>query len=220
MKIGVLGTGMVGQTLASKLTTLGHDVVLGSRTADNEKALAWAKEAGQRASVNTFEQAARAAEVIFNCTLGSAALEVLHMAKEANLAGKVLVDITNPLAFAKGMAPSLTVCNTDSLGEQLQRAFPNAKVVKTLNTMSANVMVNPRLLPETHVNFLCGNDPGAKATVKMLLKSMGWHDEELIDLGDITGARGMEMWLPLWLRIFGATKSTAFNLKLVVARQT
>jgi 8-hydroxy-5-deazaflavin:NADPH oxidoreductase len=220
MKIGVLGTGTVGQTLATKLTVVGHDVMLGSRTANNEKALAWAKQAGTKAAAGTFEQTAASAEVVFNCTLGSATIEVLQMAKESGLAGKVLVDVSNPLDFSKGMPPSLIVCNTDSLGEQVQRAFPKTKVVKTLNTMWSGLMVNPRMLAETHVNFLCGNDAGAKSTVKTLLKSFGWHDEELVDLGDITGARGMEMWLPLWLRIFGATKSGAFNLKLVSAKTT
>jgi 8-hydroxy-5-deazaflavin:NADPH oxidoreductase len=220
MKIGVLGTGTVGQTLATKLTVVGHDVTLGSRTANNEKAVAWAKQAGAKAAASTFEQAAASAEVVFNCTVGSATLDVLRMAKETNLAGKVLVDVSNPLDFSKGMPPSLTVCNTDSLGEQVQRALPNTKVVKTLNTMWSGIMVNPRMISETHVNFVCGNDAGAKTTVKTLLKSFGWHDEELMDLGDITASRGMEMWLPLWLRIFGATKSGAFNLKLVAAQAT
>jgi predicted dinucleotide-binding enzyme len=220
MKIGVLGTGTVGQTIATKLATLGHEVTLGSRTENNEKAVAWAKQAGPKGSAGTFERAAAPAEVIFNCTLGSATLEVLHLAKESNLAGKVLVDISNPLDFSKGMPPSLAVCNTDSLGEQVQRAFPNAKVVKTLNTMWSGIMVDPRMLPDSHVNFLCGNDAAAKTTVKTLLGSFGWQEQELVDLGDITAARGMEMWLPLWLRIFGATKNGAFNVKLVVARAT
>jgi 8-hydroxy-5-deazaflavin:NADPH oxidoreductase len=140
------------------------------------------------------------------------------MAKENNLAGKIVIDVSNPLDESKGMPPSLFVSNTDSLGEQIQRAFPKAKVVKTLNTMWCGLMVNPRMLPEPHVNFMAGNDAAAKTTVKGLLKSFGWRDEELFDLGDITSARGMESWLPLWLRIFGATKNGAFNLKLVSAK--
>jgi predicted dinucleotide-binding enzyme len=218
MKIGVLGTGTVGQTIASKLVELGHEVMLGSRTANNDKAVAWAKAAGKGAAAGSFEQVGAGSDIVFNCTLGSGALEALHMAKESNLAGKIVVDVSNPLDTSKGMPPSLFVSNTDSLGEQIQRAFPKAKVVKTLNTMWCGLMVNPRMLPDAHVNFLAGNDAAAKTTVKGLLKSFGWRDEELVDLGDITCARGPESWLPLWLRIFGATKSGAFNLKLVFAK--
>jgi predicted dinucleotide-binding enzyme len=214
MKIGVLGTGSVGQTIASKLVELGHEVMLGSRTANNEKALEWAKAGGNR-SAGSFEQAGAFSDIVFNCTLGAGSLEALHMAKEGNLAGKIVVDVSNPLDFSKGFPPSLLVSNTDSLGEQIQRAFPKSKVVKTLNTMWGGLMVSPRMLPDTHVNFVCGNDAGAKAMVKGLLKTFGWRDDELVDLGDITAARGVESWLPLWVRIFGATQNGAFNLKLV-----
>jgi predicted dinucleotide-binding enzyme len=214
MKIGVLGTGSVGQTIASKLVELGHDVMLGSRTANNEKALAWATKSGT-GSTGTFEQAAAFSDIIFNCTLGAATLEVLHMAKESNLSGKILVDISNPLDFSRGMPPTLLVSNDDSLGERIQKAFPKTKVVKTLNTMWGGLMVNPRMLPETHVNFVSGNDAAAKSTVKRLLKTFGWRDEELVDLGDIAAARGTEGWLLLWLRIYGTRQDGAFNLKLV-----
>jgi predicted dinucleotide-binding enzyme len=214
MKIAVLGTGSVGQTIASKLVELGHDVMLGSRTANNEKALEWAKKSG-KASAGTFEQAAASSDIVFNCTLGAATLEVLHMAKESNLSGKILVDISNPLDFSKGMPPTLFVSNNDSLGERIQKAFPKTKVVKTLNTMWGGLMVNPRMIPETHVNFVSGNDAAAKSTVKGLLKTFGWRDEELVDLGDIAAARGTEGWLLLWLRIYGTKQDGAFNLKLV-----
>ena len=217
MKIGVLGTGSVGQTIATKLVELGHDVMLGSRTANNEKAVEWAKTS--KGSAGTFEQTAALGEILFNCTLGAGSIEALHMAKENNLAGKILIDVSNTLDFSKGFPPSLLVCNTDSLGEQIQRAFPTLKVVKTLNTMWAGLMVNPRMLPDSHVNFVCGNDAAAKTTVKILLKTFGWRDDEFVDLGDITAARGVESWLPLWVRIYGATQNGAFNLKLVSAKR-
>jgi len=214
MKIGVLGTGSVGQTIATKLLSVGNEVMLGSRTANNEKALDWAGK-NERRKTGTFEQAAAFGDVVFNCTSGAGTLEALHMAKEANLAGKVLVDLSNPLDYSKGRPPTLLVSNTDSLGEQIQRAFPKSKVVKTLNTMWNGIMVEPRMLAEAHVNFLCGNDAAAKKTVESILRSFGWRDEELVDLGDITAARGTEAWLLLWVRIYGATQNGAFNLKLV-----
>ncbi|MBL8921710.1 MAG: NAD(P)-binding domain-containing protein [Myxococcaceae bacterium] len=219
MKIAVLGTGMVGETIGAKLVALGHEVRMGSRTATNEKAAAWVKKTGSKASAGTFADAAAFGELVFNCTLGSGAVEALVMAGEGNLAGKVVIDVSNPLDFSKGMPPSLFVSNTDSLGEQLQRRFPKAHVVKALNTMNCNIMVNPRLLADTHHTFLSGNDAGAKAKVKDVLKQFGWKDEELVDLGDITTARGTEQILPLWVRIWGATQNGTFNFKLVFAKQ-
>ena len=165
MRIGVLGTGDVGRRLGSKLVSLGHEVKMGSRTAGNAKAAEWTKGNGSRASAGTFADAAKFAEVVFNCTAGSVSLEALKQAGAKNLGGKVLVDVANPLDFSKGMPPTLTVCNTDSLGEQIQRAFPDAKVVKALNTMGNEVMVNPGLVPGEHDTFVCGNDPQAKAKV-------------------------------------------------------
>ena len=215
MKIAVLGTGMVGDAIASKLALLGHEVKMGSRTATNEKAAAWAAKAGRGASHGTFADAAAFGEMVFVCTQGAGTLDALHAAGTANLAGKVLIDITNPLDFSKGMPPTLSTCNTDSLGEQLQRAFPALKVVKSLNTLNCNLMVDPGSLSNgDHTIFVSGNDAGAKATVSSFLReAFGWGD--VIDLGDITTARGTEMWLPLWLRIWGATKVGAFNLKVV-----
>jgi hypothetical protein len=215
MKIGILGTGMVGTTLGSRLIQLGHEVKLGSRSAGNEKSAGWVKTAGDQASQGTFADAAAFGELILNCTSGSASLEALRMAGAGNLRGKVLVDVANPLDFSQGRPPSLLVCNTDSLGEQIQAAFPEAKVVKALNTMWAGIMVNPRLLPDTHHTFLSGNDATAKARVKELLLSFGWQEGEILDLGDITTARGTEMILPLWVRIWGATQNGAFNFKIV-----
>lgn len=218
MKIGVLGTGTVGETIGTKLVELGHEVMLGSRTATNEKAAAWAKKAGASASAGTFADAARHGELLFSCTLGSASVDALKLAGEANLAGKVVIDVSNPLDFSKGQPPSLFVSNTDSLGEQLQRAVPKARVVKALNTMWCGLMVNPRQLPEAHSVFLAGNDAVAKDTVKGLLKSFGWRDEELYDVGDITAARATESVMPIWLRLMGVTKGPQFNFRVVVAK--
>jgi predicted dinucleotide-binding enzyme len=153
--------------------------------------------------------------LVFNCTLGSGTVEALAMAGEGNLDGKVVIDVSNPLDFSKGMPPSLFVSNTDSLAEQVQRRFPKARVVKALNTMNCAIMVNPRLLPDAHHTFLSGNDAAAKAEVTSLLRQFGWRDEEIVDLGDVTTARGPESLLPLWLRVWGATKNGTFNFKIV-----
>lgn len=218
MKIAVFGTGDVGQAIGTKLVSLGHEVMLGSRTATNEKAKAWVEKTGAKASTGTYADAAKFAELVFNCTLGSGTIEALKMAGAGALDGKIVVDISNPLDFSRGMPPSLFLSNTDSLGEAVQREFPKARVVKTLNTMWNGIMVNPRMLSESHVNYVCGNDDAAKAEVKKLLGTFGWKDEELLDLGDITAARATESVLPIWLRVYGATKSGAFNFKLVAAK--
>jgi len=214
-RFGVLGTGTVGQTLAGKLVSLGHDVMMGSRQSGNEKAVAWAKAGGEHASEGTFAEAAAFGETVVNATAGGASLDALGSAGAENLAGKVLIDVANPLDFSAGMPPSLTICNTDSLAEQIQRAFPEASVVKTLNTVNADVMVEPAIVPGSHTIFLCGNDSKAKAAVGELLQSFGWPAEDVMDLGDLGAARGMEMYLPLWLRLFGTTGSAHLNIKLV-----
>lgn len=214
MRIAILGTGMVGETLGSKLVALGHEVRMGSRTADNPKAAAWVKKAGGKASQGTFADAAAFSELLFNCTLGSASLDVLKAAGAEALRGKVLVDVSNPLDFSKGMPPVLYTQPTDSLGEQLQRAFPELKVVKTLNTMSCEVMVDPSRVPGDHDVFVSGNDADAKARVKQLLsEGFGW--KHIIDLGDLTTARGTEAFLPLWLRLWGSLRTGDFNIHVV-----
>ena len=216
MKIAVLGTGMVGATIASKLVALGHEVKMGSRTANNEKAVEWTAENGTNASQGTFTDAAAFGEIVFNCTNGLGALEALTQAGEANLVRKTIVDVSNPLDFSKGTPPVLGISNDNSLGEEIQKTFPNAKVVKTLNTMWCGLMVNPAMLNGgDHTNFICGNDADAKAQVKDILTSFGWSEHNILDLGDITKARGTEMYLPLWLRVWGATNSGAFNIKIV-----
>jgi predicted dinucleotide-binding enzyme len=214
MKFGVLGTGMVGQTIAARLVQLGHEVCMGARSSDNEKAAAFEKAHLPKGTSGTFSDAARFGELLFNCTSGGASLEALKAAGEANLAGKVLVDIANPLDFSKGMPPSMLTPSTDSLGEQLQRAFPKTQVVKALNTVTAKVMVEPLALASgNHDIFMAGNDATAKGRVKELLQSFGW--KHIIDVGDISGARGLEMYLPLWVRLYGTFQTASFNVKVV-----
>ena len=214
MKYALFGTGMVGTTIANKLIQNGHSVMMGSRSATNEKALAWVKSAGNNASSGTFSDAAKYADIVFNCTKGEVAMEVIGAAGVENLKGKILIDISNPLDFSKGMPPSLTVCNTDSVGEQIQRMLPETHVVKTLNTTSCLIMVNPSLLQGVHDLFISGNDAAAKERVSAILtKEFGWTT--IIDLGDITTSRGTEMILPLWVRLYGAFKSSNFNFHIV-----
>lgn len=207
---------MVGSTIGSKLIELGHTVMMGSRTADNGKAMAFVHQHQGKASAGTFADAAAFGEIIFNCTAGVASIEALTLAGEANLDGKIIVDLSNPLDFSKGMPPTLTIVNTNSLGEEIQQTFPKARVVKTLNTMWCGIMVNPALINGgDHNLFICGNDANAKETTTGLLRSFGWQEQHILDLGDITKARGTEMYLPLWLSIYGASGSGAFNIKIV-----
>lgn len=211
MRIAVLGTGVVGQAMGAKLVALGHDVMMGARSADNEKALAFAASTGGRPG--DFAAAAAHGELVIHCTRGDSALEVLRQAGAASFAGKVLVDISNPLDFSSGFPPSLSISNTDSLGETIQRAFPEALVVKTLNTVTAAVMVDPARIPGRHAVFVCGNDGGAKGVVSELLRSFGW--EAIIDLGDITAARATEQMLPLWTRLYSRFGSGDFNFAVL-----
>jgi predicted dinucleotide-binding enzyme len=224
MRIAVLGTGMVGQALAGRLSELGHAVVVGTR--DPQATLARSEPDGMgnppfpmwksdhpAVDLATFAEAAAGAEVVVNASSGAATLDVLTLAGAQNLAGKVLVDIANPLDFSAGFPPTLFVKDTDSLGEQVQRTFPEAKVVKTLNTLTASLMVQPKTLGEESSVFVSGDDADAKATVVGLLESFGHAD--VIDLGGIETARGTEMILPVWLRLMGALGTATFNLKVV-----
>jgi len=205
MKIAVLGTGMVGHAIASKLVSLGHEVMMGSRTADNVNATAWIKTAGAGGAVGTFADAARFAELVFNCTQGASSLAALHAAGAANLDGKVVVDVANVLSPQRP--------GSESLGETLQTAFPRARVVKTLNTINCGLMVDPCQLTEPHTLFISGNDAGAKATVRELLRAFGWTD--ILDLGDIATARATEGYLPLWSSLSRQLGTMAFNIKVV-----
>ncbi len=230
MKIAVLGTGPVGQTISSKLIELNHQVVMGTRNVNNSLSKTekdsfgrpplgiWLKE-NQKIKLGTFLEAAAFADLIVNATNGGGSLEVLKMAGKENLKDKVILDISNPLDFSNGMPPSLSVCNTDSLGEQIQRAYPDAKVVKSLNTMNTLIMVNPSLLPGDHNVFISGNDIEAKERVKGLLNSFGWKNENMIDMGDITTARGTEQLLPIWIRLWGTLQNPMFNFHIVVGEK-
>jgi predicted dinucleotide-binding enzyme len=225
MQIGILGTGMVGQALAAKLAEAGHEVVVGTR--DPATTLAREEPDGygnppfrvwhaQHPGVKlaSFADAAANGELIVNATAGVASLDALRLAGQANLAGKVLIDIANALDFSRGMPPSLLVANTDSLAEGIQRAFPDIKVVKALNTMTAPIMANPGQLGDgDHAVFVCGDDPEAKALVTGILREFGWRD--VLDLGDLTAARATEMVLPIWLRLMAALQTPMFNFKVV-----
>jgi 8-hydroxy-5-deazaflavin:NADPH oxidoreductase len=213
MRIGVLGTGAVGTAIASKLVALGHEVRMGSRTDGNEKAVAWVERAGAGASEGDFAAAAAYGDVVFNCTSGEHTLAVIAAAGADNLGGKLLVDVTNPLV-AGNDGPELSVCNTDSLGEQVQRAVPEAKVVKTLNTVNCDVMVDASLVPGDHVIFVSGDDAEAKAQATDLLAGFGWPAERVYDLGDITTARGPEMYLALWIRLRMTRDDNRFNIAI------
>jgi 8-hydroxy-5-deazaflavin:NADPH oxidoreductase len=225
VRIGILGTGIVAPTLAPALAERGHEVMVGTR--DPEQTLArtdpdmygrppfrvWHEEHSDIA-LGTFAESAAHGEVVVNAINGGASMDGLRAAGEESLAGKALLDVSNPLDFSHGMPPSLLVCNTDSLAEQIQRAFPATKVVKSLNTMNASVMVDPGGLGDgDHTVFVSGNDAGAKSTVVELLRSLGWTD--IIDLGDLTTARGAEMVLPIWVSIFGALETPQSNIKIV-----
>lgn len=214
MMFSVFGTGMVGEAIGTKLVSLGHDVCMGARSASSEKAAAWQKKNGDRAKVGTFSDAAAFGEIVFCCLKGDGAVAALTPLS-TSLTGKILVDVTNPLDFSKGMPPSLSVVNTDSLGEQIQAALTYTRVVKALNTVTAALMVAPEKLAHgDHTLLMCGNDADAKGQVREICGTwFGWKD--IVDLGDITNARGTEMYLALWLRLYGVLGTPGFNLKVV-----
>ena len=226
MKTGIIGTGIVGQSIGAKLAELGHEMMIGTRDVastlartepdvyGNPPFSVWHKHHPQ-IRLGTFAEAAAFGEMVVNATSGTASLDALKAAGAAHLNGKILMDIANPLDFSKWMPPSLSVSNTDSLGEQIQRAFPGVKVVKTLNTINAFVMVNPRQVADgDHHVFVSGDDAEAKAQVTDILqKGFGW--KHVIDLDDIATARGAEMYLPLWISLFSALQNPMFNVKVV-----
>ncbi|MGW4898174.1 NADPH-dependent F420 reductase [Kitasatospora sp. NPDC004240] len=215
MRFGIIGTGTVGRTLADKLVALGHEVTLGSRTKDNEAGTAWAEQAGPAGHTGTFADAAEFGEVIVNATGGTVSLAALRAAGAERLAGKLLIDVSNPLVFSEEGALTLDPVNTDSVGERIQREFPQARVVKALNTVTAPVMVDPARVPGEHNLFIAGDDPAAKAEATALLAEFGWPAGSVIDLGDIGGARGMEMMMPVWIRLMRAFGTADFNYSIV-----
>lgn len=229
MKISIIGTGTVGRTLASKLVELGHEVFIGTRNVSEKLATSekdnygnppfseWYK-ANSKVRLESFAKAAYFGEIVINATHGGSSLEALKIAGAKNLSGKILIDVSNPLDFSKGMPPSLLpgLNNTYSLGEEIQKIFPYTLVVKTLNTMWCGLMVNPGMVGGgDHINYISGNDIAAKTRVRDLLKQIGWKEENLIDLGDITASRATESVLPIWLRLSGVLKTGAFNFRIV-----
>ncbi|WP_405018329.1 NAD(P)-binding domain-containing protein [Kitasatospora sp. NBC_00070] len=229
MRYAVIGTGTVGRTLAARLAGLGHEVRIGTR--DVERTLAGTEPDGYgnppfahwlvdhpELRLTTFAAAAEFAEVVVNASMGTASLAALTAAGAENLAGKLLIDVANPLDFSRGLPPTLDPVNTDSLGEQIQRAFPAARVVKTLNTMNAGVMVDPQRVPGPHDVFLCGEDEIAKKETVGLLTAFGWPPDRVIDLGGIGSARGLEQVLPLWLSLWGTLGHWDFNFHVRSAR--
>ena len=217
MRIGVLGTGMVGKAIATKLISLGHNVMMGSRTASSEGASHWLETTDGKGLVGTFKQTAHHGELLFNCTNGAASVDVISSCNSHDLNGKTLIDVSNALDFSKGFPPTLFVCNNDSLAERIQELNPNMHVVKTLNTTNCNVMVNPALLQGKHTIFLSGNDAQSKTETRTLLESFGWTSDSIIDLGDLTSARATEMVLPIWVRLYTALGSPMFNFDIVRA---
>ena len=215
MNIGILGTGMVGKAIGTKLIKLGHRVKMGSRSAGNEKALSWVSEQGSNASEGTFKDAAEFGEVVFVCTSGAHTLDAIESAGKNNFSGKTVIDVSNPLDFSKGMPPFLIpeYSNTNSLGEEIQKFLPEAHVVKSLNTVNCDIMVNPGKLNEDSIIFICGNNPGSKNIVAEILKSFGW--KEIMDLGDITSSRTTEMIIPFWVKIMSTLNTSQFNFKIV-----
>jgi predicted dinucleotide-binding enzyme len=229
MKIAILGTGTVGRTLASKLVELDHDIMMGTRNV-SEKLASTEKDnygnpsfsewivSNKEIRLGTFSEAAAFGDTVINATNGGNSVTALIHAGAKNLAGKVLIDIANPLDFSNGMPPCLLpgINNTNSLGEEIQKTFPETLVVKTLNTMWCGLMINPGLIGKgDHINFISGNNTEAKARVSKLLNQFGWLDENIVDLGDITGARATESILPIWVRLLGTMKSNVFNFKIV-----
>ena len=226
MKIAILGTGAVGQTLATKLKDLGHDVYMATRNPESIKARTepnpmsgisfqdWYGN-NQHIHIVAYEDVPSDAEMILNATSGQNSLEALNKVGQSKLKDKTVLDLANPLDFSQGMSPTLTVCNTDSLGEQIQAAYPESNVVKSLNTVNFGLMVNPSLVPEDHNLFVSGNNENAKAQVIDLLGDLGWPKHNILDLGDIKTARGTEMMLPFWINLMGKFGTPIFNFKLV-----
>ena len=219
MHIGILGTGMVGEAIGSALVKKGHQVKMGSRSAINDVAASWVAANGENASQGTFKDAAVFGEIVFLCLNGDKAKDALEMAGVDGFTGKLVIDVTNPLDFSRGMPPVLigSLSNTTSLGEQIQDYLPKAKVVKALNTVTAKLMVDASLVNGGDSTLpICGNDADAKEKVKQFLsQQFGWKYENILDLGDIAAARNTEAYVPMWVRLWQATGTPMFNIKIV-----
>lgn len=214
--IGILGSGVVARTLASAWASVGHEITIGSRDPMNEDLVAWA--AHLHVGTADYADAAASASIVVNATAGAASLAAIDSAGASALVGKVVIDVANPLDFTAGFPPRLLEPTSISLAEAIQQSAPEAKVVKALNTVSATVMVDPASLGEAHTLFVCGDDDAAKATVLGLLEQLGWPREWVMDLGDLSNARGTEAWLLLWTRLYGALGTACFNVRVVGGR--
>jgi len=212
MRIAIIGTGFAGRTLAQGLKRIGHDVVVGTRDPDEtDKREEWAD---LDLPLRALAVVAADADLVVNATNGQASLAALGGIGTAHLADKVIVDVANPLDFSQGFPPTLSVKDTDSLAEQIQRAFPESRVVKSLNTVNAAVMVDPASLGDGDTTiFAAGDDAEARQLVVGLLRELGWQD--IIELEGLHNARGLEMWMPLWVRLMGTLGTAEFNMKLV-----
>lgn len=218
MKIGILGTGMVGEAIGSALISKGHHVMMGSRKAGNEKGKEWAKKAGKQASEGSFGDAAAFGDVIFLALNGEYAMAAIESADADSFNNKIVIDITNPLNFTKGMPPSiLEEYREVSLGEKIQEKIPHAYVVKALNTINYKLMVDARIVNSgSHNLFICGNDVNAKNQAKhFLVDNFHWKPESLIDLGDIKAARCTEAIVPFWVLVWQSLGTPLFNFKVV-----
>jgi predicted dinucleotide-binding enzyme len=219
MNIGVLGTGVVGHAIATALTEKGHNVRMGSRTANNKKAAEWVKKSNNHATQGDFNDAAAFGDIIFICLGGEHTLSVVKGLTTDAVQSKIIVDVTNPLDFSKGMPPQIIdgLGNTNSLGEEVQRALPGAHVVKTLNTVNYKIMVNAKEVNDgDHHLFLCGNSADAKNKVReFLADNFNWKEDHLIDLGGIEQARVTEAIVPFWVTVMQAVGSPVFNFKIV-----
>ncbi|MEU6644336.1 NAD(P)-binding domain-containing protein [Saccharomonospora sp. NPDC046836] len=214
MRVAVLGAGIVGRTLATRLTELRHQVMLGTRAPGDPKAVRWARRAGDYGEVGTYSTAVEAATLVINATAGTVSVQALRAVGSDALAGKVLVDVANPVVAPDADPPTLEPVGLHSLGEQIQQQFPRSHVVKTLNTVSPAIMVQPNRLPGHHVMFVAGNNRQAKWVVTGLLREFGWPQDNIIDLGDISGARSMEMLVPLRQRLSRSLGHTNFNIHI------
>lgn len=225
MKIGILGTGDVGKSLGAALVRRGHDVMLGTRNVSRkmeEKATEaaplsfhdWLSK-NKKVRLGTFAEAAGHGEILMNAVAGYAAVDVLATVRPADLKDKILIDVTNALGPWGEGAIKLFVVNDDSLAERLQRAHPGVRLVKALNTLTAHLMVNPAgLAGGDHDVFVAGNDPEARERVtRFLREEFGW--KTVLDLGDLTAARGLEMMIMVWLKIWTALGTSDFNYKIV-----
>ncbi len=212
MKVGIIGSGVVGQTLGTGLVGLGHEVKIGSRQAGNEKLVEWVGKTGDKASEGTFAEVATFGDIVILATLWDGTEQAIQMAGPANFAGKVVVDATNPMKFGPS-GPNLALGFSDSAGESVQRWLPEARVVKAFNIVPAALMIKPDLLGEVPDMFICGNDDEAKKSVTEMLTAFGWP--EAVDMGGIEESRLIEPLGMLWIKHFFRTKNWQHAFKLI-----